>query len=76
MWVTFYCAEILVALSTLHSNNIVYRDLKPDNIMIDNQGHIKLIDFGFSKSLGQNNDARTYTNCGTLGYTAPEVIAG
>ena len=76
MWVTFYCAEILVALSTLHTNNIVYRDLKPDNIMIDNQGHIKLIDFGFSKSLGQGNDARTYTNCGTMGYTAPEVIAG
>ena len=44
--------------------------------MIDDQGHIKLIDFGFAKFLGQGSESRTYTNCGTLGYTAPEVIAG
>jgi serine/threonine protein kinase len=65
-----------MALNTLHSKNIIYRDLKPDNLMIDNTGHVKLIDFGFAKQLSQSNDTRTYTNCGTLGYTAPEVISG
>ena len=44
--------------------------------MIDSEGHIKLIDFGFAKVLKDKNNLRTYTNCGTIGYTAPEVIAG
>lgn len=73
-WVKFYAAEVLVALDMLHKNNIIYRDLKPDNIVIDKDGHIKLIDFGFAKCLSQRNEFRTYTNCGTLGYTAPEVL--
>lgn len=59
----------------MHSQNIVYRDLKPDNVMIDNDGHVKLIDFGFSKKL-TSKDAKTYTNCGTIGYGAPEVVGG
>ena len=42
--------------------------------MIDKEGHIKLIDFGFAKRLSSTNDHRTYTNCGTIGYTAPEVM--
>ena len=50
-WVLFYCAEILCAIDTLHSRNIIYRDMKPDNVMIDYEGHIKLIDFGFAKQL-------------------------
>ena len=44
--------------------------------MIDCEGHIKLIDFGFAKILEQKNNMRTTTNCGTIGYTAPEVLAG
>lgn len=70
----FYASEILVALYTIHKQNVIYRDLKPENVMIDSDGHIKLIDFGFSKHLSNNGNARAYTNCGTLGYTAPEVI--
>ena len=44
--------------------------------MIDGEGHIKLIDFGFAKYLERRKDMRTYTNCGTLAFTAPEVLKG
>jgi serine/threonine protein kinase len=74
-WVQFYCAEILCGLEALHQNGIIYRDMKPDNVMIDKEGHIKIIDFGFSKILSQKNNWRTTTNCGTVGYTAPEIIS-
>jgi serine/threonine protein kinase len=72
VWVRFYVSEILVALQTLHLKQVIHRDIKPENLMVDQQGHIKLIDFGFAKQLKQGE--RTYTNCGTVGYTAPEII--
>lgn len=56
--------------------NIVFRDLKPENILIDEDGHAKLIDFGFSKQLKDIKKGRLYTNCGTPGYVAPEVMTG
>lgn len=68
----FYIGSIVLALEYLHHNNIVYRDLKPENVFIDLQGFVKLGDFGFAKILEKGN--RTYTFCGTPGYVAPENV--
>ena len=54
----------------LQSKDIVYRDLKPENIMIQSDGYLKLIDFGFAKVIKK----RTYTICGTPEYIAPEIL--
>lgn len=69
----FYLCEIICALEYLHSLNIVYRDLKTENIMLDSEGHIKLIDFGLSKIFDEDTTL-THTFCGTVEYMAPEVI--
>jgi len=63
-------AEILCCLEKLHSLNIIYRDLKPEHVIIDSAGHTKLVDFGFAKFLKE----KTTTNCGTLVYVAPEIL--
>lgn len=47
----FYASEIILALEYLHSMSIVYRDLKPENLLIDREGHLKITDFGFAKKL-------------------------
>ena len=64
----FYICEILLAICYMHEKNIIYRDLKPENLLIDKEGHIKIADFGFAKKLA--ND-RTFTLCGTPEYLAP-----
>ena len=51
----FYAAEVLCALKHLHSNRVIYRDLKPEHVMIDNSGHCKLVDFGFAKQFASNS---------------------
>ena len=73
-WTKFYIAELVVALDDLHSKNIIHRDIKLENILIDSKGHIKLTDFGVSKILNNNEKAKTMV--GTVSYVAPEIASG
>ncbi|VDP12823.1 unnamed protein product [Heligmosomoides polygyrus] len=68
--VRFYSMEIVCALQYIHSKDIVYRDLKPENLLLSKDGHIKIADFGLAKLL----KGKTYTICGTAEYMAPEVL--
>lgn len=67
--VQLYAAEIVLALSHLHSNNILYSDLKLENLLIDSDGHIKLTDFGLSQV-----NCNQYTIRGTREYLSPEAL--
>lgn len=69
-----YTAEIVSAVSHLHSNGIMHRDLKPENILLDADGHVVLTDFGLAKQFDENT--RSNSLCGTIEYMAPEIVLG
>lgn len=71
--VRFFAAELVAALSALHELGIVYRDLKPENVLLDETGHVRITDFGLSKDEVDNDHAAT-TFCGTPEYLAPEML--
>eukprot|EP00824_Muranothrix_gubernata_P002596 TRINITY_DN13154_c0_g2_i1.p1 TRINITY_DN13154_c0_g2~~TRINITY_DN13154_c0_g2_i1.p1 ORF type:complete len:374 (-),score=97.59 TRINITY_DN13154_c0_g2_i1:117-1142(-) len=68
----FYAAQIVLAWEYMHKRYIIYRDLKPENVLIDSTGHLRIADFGFAKKV----EDRTWTLCGTPEYLAPEIIQG
>jgi protein kinase A len=66
----FYAAHVVKIFEYLHLQDIIYRDLKPENLLLDTEGYLKITDFGFAKVVS----FKTYTLCGTPEYIAPEVL--
>ena len=66
----FYAGSVAMMFEYLHAKHIIYRDLKPENLLIAASGYLRLTDFGFAKYC----EGRTYTLCGTPEYLAPEIL--
>lgn len=73
-WAKFYCAELILALDAIHSMGYVHRDVKPDNMLLDRNGHLKLADFGTCIRVDKDGLIRSDTAVGTPDYISPEVL--
>ena len=71
----FYTAELVLALAHVHALGVVYRDLKPENVLLDARGHVRLTDFGLSKEGVTLHAKGAHSFCGTPEYLAPEILA-
>jgi serine/threonine protein kinase len=69
----FYAAELILALEHLHKHGFIYRDLKPENVLIDAEGHVRLTDFGLSREMAQDEEI-AFSFVGTTDYLAPDII--
>lgn len=72
--VAFYAAELTLALDCVHSRGVVYRDVKPENCLLDARGHLKLADFGLAKAGVFEPYSGAHSVCGTVEYMAPDVL--
>uniref|UniRef100_A0AAV1URT4 Uncharacterized protein n=1 Tax=Peronospora matthiolae TaxID=2874970 RepID=A0AAV1URT4_9STRA len=73
--IVFYAAELVAGLAHLHSLDIIYRDLKPENVLIQKDGHIVLVDFGLSTYAKEGDDKKAHSLAGSPEYISPEVLA-
>ncbi|GIY60636.1 hypothetical protein CEXT_507581 [Caerostris extrusa] len=73
-WSKFYCAELILAVDAIHQMGFVHRDVKPDNMLLDKQGHLKLSDFGTCVRMSSDGLVRSDTAVGTPDYISPEVL--
>ena len=69
----FYIAQTVLAIEHLHENDVIYRDLKPENVLLDEKGYIRITDFGLSKT-GVLGNKEAFSFCGTPEYLAPEIV--
>jgi cGMP-dependent protein kinase len=70
----YYFGCIMLSIEYLHANNIIYRDIKPENSVVNHEGKVHLIDLGTAKELTEKSMFRTFTIIGTPHYMAPEVF--
>ncbi|XP_050982395.1 rho-associated protein kinase 1 isoform X1 [Labeo rohita] len=73
-WARFYTAEVVLALDCIHSMGFIHRDVKPDNMLLDKSGHLKLADFGTCMKMNKDGMVRCDTAVGTPDYISPEVL--
>ena len=69
----FFIAEVILAIEYIHTLDVIYRDMKPENILIDHEGHVKLADFGLAKE-GIEDKMTAKSFCGSPAYLAPEML--